>query len=101
MREPGGRLKGPSLRAVGPLQRRRSTAKARGHVLLESGPLFRGDRTLKAVALLQPCPIRPDVRSKILGETDIVGEPQRIADHDVSRGEAAAAQRLGVGGRRL
>ena len=60
-------------------------------LLLAAGALFRGDRPLVAVACLQALPIGRDIGPEILRQSDDFGQPQRVADHDIGRGEAAGA----------
>src|SRR5882757_5923781 len=78
-----------------------SSPHTRRDILLLARPAFGRHRPLIPLSLLQPGPIGCGVRAEILGEPDRVGEPQRVADDDVGHGEAAGAQRLGVGGRGL
>src|SRR5260221_13436685 len=69
--------------------------RPRLHILFDSGLLFRRHRALVAIALLQPVPICPDIRPKILVEADSTGQPQGIADRDIGGGKAAGAHGLG------
>src|SRR5712691_5173136 len=78
-----------------------SSPNAGRDVLLRPGAALCGQRPLVGVALLQTAPIGRDIRPEILGEPDRVGEPKRVADHDVGRRETAGAQRLGLAGRGL
>src|SRR5258707_14013713 len=66
------------------------------HALFDAGLLFRRYGALVTLALLQPVPISPDIRPKILVEANITGQPQGIADRDIGGGKAAGAQRFGV-----
>src|ERR1700679_2329874 len=54
-------------------------------LLLHAGEIFRGDRPLEPVALLQALPGGGDVGSEILCQPDFSREPQRVADHDIGR----------------
>ncbi len=80
---------------------RHSRPHPRRDILLDPGLLFRRHCPLEPIALLQTGPISPDVGPEILGQIDIFGQPQRVADHDIGCGEAAGAQCLGVAGRSL
>jgi len=53
--------------------------------LLHAGLPLGGHRPLETVALLQPAPIRRNVRPEIPGQTDIVGQPQHILPENPSQ----------------
>src|SRR5689334_23973577 len=73
----------------------------RRDILLHPGLALRRHRPLVAVALLQTLPISRDVGTKILGEPNVAGKPQRVAVDDVGGGEAPGAQPFGIRRRRL
>src|SRR3954469_19437433 len=77
---------------------RRSGPHSWRHVLLDAGLLLRSNRALETIALLQARPIGCDIWPKILSEPDVIGEPERVADHDVRGSETAGAQSLGICG---
>src|SRR5665213_3013053 len=67
-------------------------------LLLHAGEIFRGDRPLEPVALLQTLRVGGDVGPEILGKPDIFRKPQRVSDHDIGRREPVGTQRFGVAG---
>ena len=75
-----------------------SSPSAWRDVLLGAGAPFGGDRALEAVPRLQALPVGRDIRPEILCQSDIVGQPQRIADHDVGGGEPVGAERFRFAG---
>src|SRR5215472_10285534 len=69
-----------SMLRIAPERQHKSRPHPRRDVLLDPGALFRRDRTLVAVTLLQPSPIGRDIGAKILRQADGGSQPQGIAD---------------------
>src|SRR6202048_1413588 len=91
MKEPVGRLEAariPPDCSIAPASR------APRDLLLLAGEIFGFDGPAKAVTLLQALPVGGDVGPEIFRQSDVFGEPQRIADDDIGRGEPIGAQRL-------
>ena len=76
-----------------------SGADAGSHILFGPGPGLRGHGPFIAVARLQALPVGGDVGPELLGKSDVLGQPQGVADDDVGRGEPAGDERLHTGGR--